>query len=205
LLRGRGCLLVGGGPSLKGQIPIIRQALAQGTPAIAVNLTLLLVPAHFGVIFDFDWFAANPAQLWRFPGLIFVPEKRLRGATHYTLEPVRMRSHKPQPGRDIDIGLSDSFAEGLFSNRCGGGLGISVAWALGADPILLAGYDAQGDRHWYQPTSDNRMDDMGHVRKVLDRLADYAGERVINCSAETALTGFPRGDLETEIGRINPR
>ncbi|HUX30276.1 MAG TPA: hypothetical protein VMV78_06565 [Thiobacillus sp.] len=136
---------------------------------------------------------------------MFVPDYRLGAGArwHYNLVPLKMRVKDRIPGGEPDLGVSDSFSDGLYTNRCGGGLGISVAWALGADPILLVGYDSQGDRHWYQDDAPPKIDSMDGVRVILDSLSKFTGERVINCSAETALTGFPRGELERELGCLN--
>ena len=206
LLKGRGCLIIGSGPSIAGQVAMIRRAQAVGIPTLGVNLTFLqLFGLMFGSILDVDWLRKKRGLLWRHVGVLFTPEERSRGFDRYNL--VTTTTKIDNRRCDARIGVSAYFGNGIFDNHCGGGYAISVAWALGADPILLAGYDckpaADGREHWYDQPDTPRQGMIGWMLNNLETLAPYCGRRVINCSAETALVGFPRSELERELGCIN--
>jgi len=80
---------------------------------------------------------------------------------------------------------------------------IGLAYALGADRIILIGYDMQhtgGARHWHGDHPDGLKNAQGVEKwvKHFESLAvDLEGEgiEVVNCTIETALTCFQRADL----------
>jgi hypothetical protein len=86
---------------------------------------------------------------------------------------------------------------------------LSLAAHFGARRILMAGYDCQftgGKSHSHgdhPPTLGNAKslpkwpENFGRCAAHLARL----GVEVINCTRATALTCFPRGDLEQELAR----
>lgn len=87
-----------------------------------------------------------------------------------------------------------------YSNSGAGA--ITLAAKGGAKRIILLGYDSQktgGKAHWHgdhPPTLGNA----GHMDKWQKRFAeqakDFADIEIINCSRQTALTCFPRANLE---------
>lgn len=87
-----------------------------------------------------------------------------------------------------------------------GAAAISLAYVFGARRILLLGYDAQrtGGRVHHHGDHPKGLGNAGSMNKwpaQFQRCAAYVGVPVINCSRATALTCFPRGDLETELER----
>lgn len=94
-----------------------------------------------------------------------------------------------------------------FDHRENSGAGaITLAIHLGAQRIVLLGYDCQytgGRRHWH----GDHPPGLGNAGSINDwpehfvRLArDLRQFNLVNCSRETALTCFARGDLEAELG-----
>jgi hypothetical protein len=83
---------------------------------------------------------------------------------------------------------------------------VAFAAALGAKRIILLGYDCQkthGLTHWHG-SHPRGLGDAGSMPKwpaQFKRLADRWGAHaeIINCSRQTALTVFPRGDLEDQL------
>lgn len=83
---------------------------------------------------------------------------------------------------------------------------ISFAAACGAKRIVLLGYDAQhtgGAKHWHGDHPKN-LKNAGTVEKWPAKFSEVAAQlpadlSVINCSRATALTCFPRGELETAL------
>ena len=84
---------------------------------------------------------------------------------------------------------------------------INLAYHLGASRILLVGFDMQrtyGMDHWFGPHKGDLK-----VRSPLEEFAKRFGPLaadlraqkidVVNCSIETALTCFPRGEIQAEL------
>ncbi len=85
-----------------------------------------------------------------------------------------------------------------------GSYAISMAVVAGASEIVLLGYDckvaADGRKHWH----DDYPDKMGNARSIhrwpyqFELVAKYAkshAANVVNCSRETSLVCFKRGEL----------
>jgi hypothetical protein len=85
----------------------------------------------------------------------------------------------------------------------GGYQAINIAYLLGAKRIVLLGYDmypSGGKLHFFgnYPGELNSGCDFAAWRGKFDRLAtdlEAEGVEVINCTRETALKCFPRGDI----------
>lgn len=84
---------------------------------------------------------------------------------------------------------------------------VALAVEMGAERVLMLGYDCQktgGKAHWHGDHPQG-LGNAGSVNKWGDHFARlrrrYASKTIINCSRETALTCFPRGDLESELAK----
>lgn len=94
-----------------------------------------------------------------------------------------------------------------FSNS--GTAALALAAHFGARRLLMVGYDCQftgGKSHSHgdhPPTLGNAKSLPKWPEKFAQCAAHLArlGVEVINCTRSTALTCFPRGDLETELER----
>lgn len=87
---------------------------------------------------------------------------------------------------------------------------ISLAAGGGARRIILLGFDCQktdGRAHWHgdHPPS---LGNAGQIHKWAGRFAeqarDFAHLDIINCSRATALTCWPRADLEETLNEQTP-
>lgn len=80
---------------------------------------------------------------------------------------------------------------------------VSLAGLAGARRVLMLGYDCQrtgGKVHWHgnHPKGLGNAGSMPKWPQQFAKLkAAMEGVEIINCSRATALTCFPRGDLET--------
>lgn len=87
---------------------------------------------------------------------------------------------------------------------------VSLAAALGASKIIMLGYDCQktnGLTHWHG-SHPRGLGDAGSMPKwpaQFARLNDRWGPHtdIVNCSRQTALKSFRRGDLEVELTKVN--
>lgn len=108
--------------------------------------------------------------------------------------------------RRNSLGIRDARLPIGTSNSGAGA--IALAAARGARRIVLLGYDCQhtgGKTHWH---GDHPKGCAGNaapktIRKwpaqFLDVQGRLAGVEIINCSRETALTVFPRAQLEEAL------
>ncbi len=88
---------------------------------------------------------------------------------------------------------------------------IALALHLGASSVVLLGYDSQvraGRAHWHADHPAG-LGNAGSVAKWPGQFrqlaAQLGGMEVVNCSRETALEMFPRGDLVEALGdRMKP-
>lgn len=82
---------------------------------------------------------------------------------------------------------------------------ISLAVKAGASRVILLGYDCQKTggmvhHHGDHPAGLGNAGSMPKWPEQFKRLAaSLEGVEVINCSRETALTAFPRGELESAL------
>lgn len=98
--------------------------------------------------------------------------------------------------------------EYLHINGNSGFQAINLAYLFGARRILLVGFDMKlgpkGEKHHHPDHPSPLMQGMTfgewiHKGATLAKDLERNGCDVINCSAETALTCFRRGELEKEL------
>lgn len=82
---------------------------------------------------------------------------------------------------------------------------IQLAFQLGAERVLLLGYDCtvQCGTHWHGDHADTKNPTESLCRKwnaQHSRLPER--ERVVNCSRDTALTAYRLGMLEKELQKV---
>lgn len=86
-----------------------------------------------------------------------------------------------------------------------GAAAVSLAYMFGAARIYLLGYDCQrtgGKVHWHgdHPKGLGNAGSMPTWAKKFQRCAEHVRVPVINCTRSTALTCWPRQELEQVIG-----
>lgn len=82
---------------------------------------------------------------------------------------------------------------------------IELAFKLGAERVLLLGYDCtvQGGTHWHGDHADTKNPDEALCRKWnVQHCRLPQREKVVNCSRDTALTAYRLGMLEKELQKV---
>ena len=163
---------------------------------IAVNTTFrLALWADILYASDRKWWEMHEAEVDRdFLGEKWTYENRFYGKAYQHARQVRIVRGKglsKEPGVVVSGGNSGYTAMGL-------------AYELGARVLILLGFDMQstgGQVHWHG-THPSGLRQNPLYRGWLVRFPQFAadleaaGVKVWNCTRETALTCFPRADLE---------
>lgn len=179
--KGRTVACIASGPSLTEEdCEIVRAA---NVPTIVTNTTWKLAPwADVLFAFDSKWWAQYHAEVvaW-FNGslLTCAPGRRFEGVE--SMHALSWYRH--------------------FNNSGAGAM--SLAITAGASQIVMLGYDCQktgGKTHWHgdHPAALGNARSMDRWPLHFKNVARFAKERgvaVVNCSRQTALKAFPRGDL----------
>ena len=105
------------------------------------------------------------------------------------------------------LGLEDD-PSGLRAGHNSGYQAINLAVHLGASRIVLLGYDMgpapNGLTHWFGAHPDGRDSPYDAMREAFATLVEplaVAGVTVVNCSARTSLTAFPRMSIVSALRR----
>lgn len=169
---------IASGPSLTAaDCDLLRQS---GLPAIAVNNSWQLAP-WCGHVYagDLAWWDAYGAD---------VPSTCQRWSC--TRQAVARH------------GLNWHEAYGPYNS---GLRAIELAFKLGAERVLLIGYDCtvSGGTHWHGDHAGTKNPDEALCRKWQRQHAGLAQrEHVVNCSRETALECYRLGRLEDELKKV---
>lgn len=167
---------IASGPSLNARD--CERVRASGFPTIAVNNSWQLAPwcdhLYAG---DLAWWDAHIAQ---------VPE----GPKHWSCTRQAVAKH----------GLNWHEAYGEYNS---GLRAIELAFRLGAERVLLLGYDCtvKSGTHWHGDHASTKNPDEALCKKWAAQHARLSRrDAVINCSRDTALEAYRLGHLETELG-----
>lgn len=169
---------IASGPSLNAHdCELVRSA---GLPTIAVNNSWQLAPwcdhLYAG---DLAWWDANVSK---------VPD----GPRRWTCTRQASAKHA--------LNLHTAYGEYNSGLRA-----IELAFQLGAERVLLLGYDCtvQGGTHWHGDHSDTKNPDEALCRKWNQQHCRLPQrESVVNCSRDTALTAYRLGMLEKELQKV---
>jgi hypothetical protein len=172
------------GPSLTAEdCALVR---ASGHPTVVTNTTYRLAPwATVLMAHDYKWWEVHHAEVAAtFAGRKVTTAPR---GTRYGAQTLALMKFR------------------AFGNS--GAAAVSLAVMAGAKRVIMLGYDCQhtgGQTHWH----GNHPPPLGNAGSVarwpakFAQLAQYAarsGCTVVNASRETALTCFPRVQLEDEL------
>jgi len=121
----------------------------------------------------------------------------------YSIDPVARRHRGVQILQKTGETGLELKPTGLKAGRNSGYQAINLAVHLGARRVILLGYDMRGD-HWFGQHPDKSRPPfvicLARFQTLVEPLAK-AGVEVINCSAKTALTCFPRMPLAEALVR----
>jgi hypothetical protein len=178
---GRTVVCLASGPSLTAEdCEAVRQS---GHLSIAVNTTFRIAP-FANVLF------AHDPEWW----------KEYREEVRQTFAGELVSSSRYSTRYDVP----SIYAKPWFKPVQNSGAGaVSLAVSAGAATVLMLGYDCQqtdGKTHWHgdHPPSLSNAKTMGSWPEKFAAIAKHAkrqGVRVWNCSRQTELTCFERGDL----------
>lgn len=184
---GETCVILGGGPSLKG----FDAAPFRGRfRVIGVNEAGLSMAPWADVLYwaDHRWLAWNHGRLGEHTGTYKICRHRPKIETGFD---VKVLPHSK-------AALSDGPTR--LSGFCSGGACINLAYLFGATRIVLLGFDMGGgqwhDRH-LKPTDQNRY--RTRFIPTIEKMAGplrAAGVEVLNATPGSALTCFPMTTLE---------
>jgi hypothetical protein len=194
---GQTFVLIGGGPSLT---PDDVDAVHGWARVIAINDAYRLAPWA-------DVLYACDAKWWKwhhgvpsFPG----PKYSIASSDPVTYPDVQVLNNTGITGLELE-------PTGLRTGLNSGYQAINLAVHLGAERILLLGYDLSPDgtqTHWFGEHPDVQPSPYPQMRAAFDSLIEPLQSlriTVINCSRRTALTTFPCVPLEQELARLQER
>jgi len=194
--KGETAVIFGGGPSLT----IEQVEYCKGkAKTLCVNDTYRLAPwADALYACDGRWWAWHPDAL-EFTGCKITQDKRA-AAQHAVLNHIECLTMSRHTGHKLIPGLSTNPSI-VHSGQNGGYQALNIAFLAGASRIILLGYDMKhidGKSHWFgdHPNGDR---DQVKYKRWIQNYATVAAQRlnvdVINCSPQSALDCFRRGDL----------
>jgi hypothetical protein len=194
------CFIVGGGPSI-AKVDIDR--LRGKGRFIAVN-NAYKIANWFEVMFygDKQWLRAHGRGLSEFPGLKITAENR-EYPTDCWIDSLGIKVIE----REFSANGISTNADLLFWNQSSGACAINLATLLGADKIILLGFDMQrveGKSNYhndYQPI-EKRFDPYYKFLppfEVIGRDLKNLGITCLNATPDSALKSFPFVKLE-DIG-----
>jgi len=186
---GQTVYIIGGGPSLKG---VDLDAYLMGVPVIAANDAYQFECADICVFGDMDWYHEHKVELAGFPGRVITTKDACHGDGILHM-------------KEIGEGLSRR-SDALAWNTHTGSLCINLAYLMGAAQIVLLGFDMHSDAeesNWhYNPRPASKSATANHVRgtqMLADRLHQYAPEVRVYLTKDSALTCWPKVDLQQAL------
>lgn len=194
-LRGKDVFIIGGGPSLSS----FNWDLLRGSATIGCNTAFRLGAGlcHYCIFGDLKFFETYKHDLQKYRGKLVT--------NHPSLLPTPVDWILTM-GR-LESGLSDTPAL-LAWNGNTGAAAINLAYLLGADRILLLGFDGSdkdGKNNWHNESVFDYHPEV-HLRhaKGFDRLANAlkergAWEKVINLNPLSKLEAFQKDDISNYL------
>lgn len=169
---------IASGPSLNAHdCELVR---ASGLPTIAVNNSWQLAPwCDYVYAGDLAWWDTHVHE---------VPD----GPKRWTCTRQASAKHA--------LNLHTAYGEYNSGMRA-----IELAFQLGAERVLLLGYDCtvQGGTHFHGDHKDTKNPDEALCRKWNKQHARLPQrDQVVNCSRDTALTAYRLGMLEKELQKV---
>jgi len=188
------CFIIGGGPSLIG---FDFERLRGYGRIIAINRAYEFIPfADIHFFMDRSYY------------------KRIQGeAAWQAFQGRKIYLNKSSPGILDKIillhplgrtGLSKSIAAGIYHGNNSGAAAIGLAYALGANPIYLLGYDCKRipEHSYFHSGYGKRISDFVLARWVkyfnaMAPLLQANGTQVINLNPDSAIRCFPFSTMDT--------
>lgn len=192
LWQGHRAFILGGGPSLRG---FDYRRLGSFGKVLAINSALSACPQADALYFtDHSWLESRVDQVEQFQGLVISASRQAK-------------AEYPELIKRVPLALNAQLATAapiLRMGRSSGQTAISVAIALGADPVILLGYDmriVEGRSHHHDEygTTEDRLfsKDFLPPFRGWQAAAQRAGKTVMNATPGSALLEFPAVELDS--------
>jgi len=181
--------ILASGPSMTREDAEIAGSLGK---VIAVNNTVDLYPqADILWASDIDWWDYNWTSWKPFQGRKITKKSDVQ--RRYGLEGFDSLNR---------CGLNDKC---IYMNGNSGGAAISLAHLLGADEIILLGFDmsVKNGLHWHgkhEKTMNPNEGRIGNWVNCFNKIAKQTN-KVVNCSRRTELESFPFDKLESYLSK----
>lgn len=198
---GQTAIILASGPSLTIAQCLIAER--SGFPIIVTNATFRICKPTVIYIGDYAALRQYVPEAHKLHPKVPIWTQDANGADRWAMSNVHFVKGKPHEGLNTKPGQINTNANSGFS-------ALNLAYLFGARRFLLAGFDMQlgpdGEKHWHDDHPRPLVQDLNLVGWInrSARLAHDLREQgceVINCSRETALKCWPRGDLEEEIAK----
>lgn len=200
---GQPCFIIGGGESLK-RFDFGR--LCGAGRIIAINRAFESIP-FADIIFFMDQPYYEDIMQGKYGQAAIDKWKAFQGRKVF----LNLSGYRMSP--DIisvsSLGLAGPprpLAEGIYHGNNSGAGAISLAVALGANPIYLLGYDCKG-KHFHDGYGGETGDRVGGIfANSLTELAKQIGisHRILNLNPDSASRAFPFGDVDKILKASGP-
>jgi len=206
--KGERCFLLGGGPSL---IDFDWGLLRGAGRVIAVNRAIERAP-WADMMFSMD----SRLYRWYHEERNLMPREALDAYDRFKGIKVWLDSHHYKFRSDVylvnwigKVGVSRKLSKGIYSGGNSGFAALSLAVALGCNPIVLLGYDmghSHGLTHWHDGYAVRSCDPSTRTwvqgfEKIAPALAE-AGVQVVNANPNSNIRCFPFGNV---VNRGKPK
>jgi hypothetical protein len=198
--RKKSFVICASGPSLD-RTDAEKAAAAENCEKIVVNDNYRLIPnAGYLYAADLKWWRYHIDDVRAaFTGQLITQYRDEREADEAAELGLMAIKGVPLPGLGRGI---------LHHNENSGAQAIGLAYLLGAEKIILIGFEMQntgGRSHWFgdHPTQLCNGNYASYIRSFTQLASELKAEGVdvVNCSTNTALKQFRIGDLATELGQ----
>lgn len=190
---GETAFVIGGGPSLT---PDDVNRL-EGRKVIAVNAAYRLAPwAQYLFFSDHHWFLPREKAVAGFAGTVVTTSRRSVEALSKIKLVARSKGRFPERGTPE-----------LRAGKSSGGMGVSLAYALGASRIVMLGFDMRtvdGKSHWHEEYFHRPADSFEpYYRDIFipafngwNEDAKANGVTILNATPGSAIKEFPFVSLD---------
>lgn len=211
LFDGQTVVCIASGPSLTAETcETVRQARAAGRcAAIVVNSSCRLAPWADVLFFtDSGWYEPRRDLVRDWAGLVVSMSRLAKRELPQKVKRVKGCGDPSWPPRREGMpkcpGFPDPGGPYLHQGRNSGNTAVSLAIAMGARRVLMAGYDCRivnGREHHhdeYKGGRDATIYDLEfrHAFRGWNEAARHSGVEIINCTPGSAIEEFPFAVLE---------
>lgn len=198
------CVIVASGPS----VATVNLELTRGkAKVVVINNNWEKAPwADLLYACDFSWWNKHKSKI-KFSGLFVSQDKQ----AHKAFPDIHLIECKREKHNDGKLLLDEYGIVGFGTGGCGGFQALNFVAQLGANPIILAGYDMRIDLgvHWHGKHNGLGNPSKHNVKKWRENIDGVApvlaglGIRVINVSEVSLLKAYPKMSLGDALASVS--